>query len=74
MIILKKIIGNYAKHFSETVPGFESLVLILQPQVAARWIVDAKVVGEKSAHAHTDEKNLFVAIDKALKHLERSLS
>ena len=72
MIVLKKIVGNYARRMNEKAKNFEKLSLTMK-------LVHAKEKGEKyELHAKlldngqpitssTTERNLFVGIDSVLK-------
>ena len=74
MIVLKKVIGNYAKRFSESAPEFQSLDLVLDGHDQKGIVVGARVViGEKDHRSRAEEPNIFVAVDKALKHIEKDL-
>ena len=79
MIVLKKIVGNYAKKLCERCTKFEGLSITMKPvhetdsgkiyELHAKLMNDGNpIIGEIS------DKNLFVAIDKALKKVESGIS
>jgi ribosome-associated translation inhibitor RaiA len=79
MVVLKKIIGNYGRRFSELSGNFESLKITMKPvheteksekyEIHVQVIVDGKPVASEVI-----ERNLFIAIDNALKKVESQLS
>ena len=72
MIILKKIVGNYAKKFSEKSSGFRKLKIIMNSEEGYNF--NAEVVTEgNSIIAETKDNNLFFALDSALKEIESKL-
>ncbi|MDD5086304.1 MAG: hypothetical protein PHV16_00985 [Candidatus Nanoarchaeia archaeon] len=73
MIILKKIIGSYSRKFSDNLKEFEKLVLELNQQGEESEVFGTLVVGEKEKTAKIVDKNLFVAVDKVLKAVEREV-
>ncbi|MBN2566607.1 hypothetical protein JXB02_00805 [Candidatus Woesearchaeota archaeon] len=78
MVIVKKIVGNYAKKFSETVKRFESLSLTMKKvhdiDDNSKFGLHVKALAAGKPHtAEVTDKNLFFAIDKALKKIEKSL-
>jgi hypothetical protein len=78
MIVLKKIVGNYARRMNDKCKNFEKLTLTMKT-------VHAKEKGEKyELHARMIEngrpytasnidRNLFVAVDSSLKAVMNSL-
>ena len=74
MIILKKIIGNYAKHFSETCNSFEKLSLTLHPADDARFSMHGEVIDNGHVYAvdHAD-LNVFFAADMVCKKIKHSI-
>jgi ribosome-associated translation inhibitor RaiA len=73
MIVVKKIVGQYARKLTDTVPGFTRLTVTLKDihqheghgklEIHARAEVQShELVGEAVDH------NLYVALDTALKH------
>ena len=79
MIVLKKIIGNYARKLTESCNNFEQLSVTMKSvhetensrtfELHARLMDNGKpIVGEVS------DRNLFMAIDKVLKKVESNMS
>jgi|SRR3989338_3094134 len=74
LIVVKKIVGQYARRFSDTIPGFEALKVALTEEghgtlaihVHAR-MHNHDLLGEAQGH------NLFVALDSALKRVDEEL-
>ena len=73
MIILKKIVGSYARKFSDTLKDFEKLALELNQQGNELEINAKLIVGGKETSANAKGKNLFVALDSVLKELEKNI-
>ncbi|MCF7860682.1 hypothetical protein K9M79_00430 [Candidatus Woesearchaeota archaeon] len=78
MIIVKKMVGNYVKKFTERLEGFEKLSLTLktvhQTEKSEKYEIKAMLVHKGKIHnSERVEYNLFVAIDEALKALEASV-
>jgi ribosome-associated translation inhibitor RaiA len=79
MVVLKKIIGNYGRKFTGIANNFESLKVTMKPvheteksenyEVHARIFLQGKPVVSEAV-----ERNLFVAIDAALKKIESQIS
>jgi hypothetical protein len=75
MIVLKKIVGNYAKKFSEECKGFQKLSLKMKPVHAIdkseKYELHAMVLdGGKNFNSTYTDKNLFFAVDKVFKKIE----
>ncbi|MFC1768727.1 hypothetical protein ACFLZX_03090 [Nanoarchaeota archaeon] len=69
MIILKKIIGNYAKDFSEQINDFEKLHLKLN-QEEQNYLVEAIVTCSGSEKTtNSSQPNIFMGVDNALKEI-----
>lgn len=67
LVVLKKIIGNYARKFSEK--GLERLSVSFEPGV-----VKAEAISQGSAFAGSAEhSNIFFSVDNALKEVEKQL-
>jgi len=76
MAILKKIIGNYAKKFSETCEQFESLSLTIKTvsRDSHKFEMHGKVLDNgKVFTTEVVDHNLFFVVDKALKKMENSM-
>jgi ribosome-associated translation inhibitor RaiA len=72
MSVLKKIVGNYAKRLSEICTNFESLALTMKPvhetEASKIFEIHAKCMdGGKPLASNVEDRNLFIAIDSALK-------
>lgn len=81
MIVLKKIVGNYVRKFSEISKTFEKLTLTLkevhtsQDEKSRKFELHARVLnGGKPITSEVTDKNLFFAVDSALKKVEKMLS
>jgi len=73
MIVLKKIIGNYARRFSDNY-GNEKMSLSITRN-ADQFSLSASVLckGNKITAEHTD-KNVFFLVDAVLKRIEQEIS
>lgn len=67
MIILKKIVGTYAKKFSEEEAKFKKLELSLKN--SGPYEIEALLKTDKEKRMESSDENLFVALDNALKNL-----
>ncbi len=79
MVVLKKIIGNYARHMSENSNKFEKLSVVLKPihenEASKKFEVHVKLINDgKPLVSEVAERNLFVAVDNVLKNVESQLS
>ena len=79
MVILKKIIGNYGRRFSEIANNFENLKITMKPvhetEKSENYEIHAQLIAAgKPVVSEVVERNLFVAIDNALKKIESQLS
>ncbi|HIH42652.1 TPA: hypothetical protein HA246_03340 [Candidatus Woesearchaeota archaeon] len=75
MVILKKVIGNYVKKMSERAEKFEQLALTVKSvhenENSKKFELNAKLVDNgKVFNSEFVDKNIFVAVDSALKKLE----
>ena len=77
LVVIKKIVGNYARKFSDNVEGYESLNLIMKPiggEKAHKFQINAKLMHSgKMTTAEVTEINLFVCVSDVLKKLENQL-
>jgi ribosome-associated translation inhibitor RaiA len=75
MIVLKKIIGNYARKFSDHVENYEKLSLHLKKAEGKhKFEVYAKLLhNQKSTNSEVTGTNLFIAVSDALKKVEHQL-
>lgn len=68
LIVVKKIVGRYARQLSDTHAGFESLKLVLECADPGRNVITAEtVINGKHFSGSAEAPNLFVALDTALK-------
>ena len=75
LIVLKKIIGNYARKFSDHIgEGYERLVLTMKHvhgTKSSKFEVQARLLANGSTvNSEVTENNLFVAVADALKKIE----
>jgi hypothetical protein len=70
LIIVKKIVGQYARKLSDSAVGFQKLSLVLKEVHGNKveLIAKAEVNGHEFASEVT-EHNLFVGLDIVLKHI-----
>ncbi len=74
LIVVKKIVGGYARKLSDTVENFESLSMTLKEihktPKSQKFEIHGKVLaGGKSYNSEVVERNLFVVLDSTLKKL-----
>ena len=79
MIILKKIVGSYAKKFSESITDFEKLSVnmkkVHEREKSEKYELHAKLVaGGRQFNSEVTDRNLFFALDKALKKVEKEIA
>jgi ribosome-associated translation inhibitor RaiA len=79
MVVVKKIVGNYAKRFSEIEKDFEKLDLTLKivhkKEKSAKHELHAIVSARGNKYpAEVTDLNLFFALDKVLKKVENAIS
>jgi len=79
MIILKKIIGNYAKKMADKSNNFEKLSLTVksvhETEKSQKFELHAKLLDNGKAHTSSAvDRNIFVAVDSSLKAIMNSLS
>ena len=73
--IVKKIVGNYARKFSDTHSQFDKLHLNLKPVHSSdnksKYELHAKLVHSgKTMSAEETDHNIFYVLDKTLKKIE----
>lgn len=78
MIVLKKIIGNYARRIVELTTKLENLHITLKPvherEKSEKYEVHAKIIDNGKVYAsETTDRNLFVAVDNVLKKIVNEL-
>jgi hypothetical protein len=70
LIIVKKIVGQYTRKLSDTIPGFSKLSITLKEIHGNKVELIAKADVESHEYAsEVTEHNIFVALDKCLKHV-----
>ena len=74
MVVLKKIIGNYGRRFSEIATKFEKLHVTMKPvhetEKSEKYEIHAKLLNDgKPFVSEVVERNLFIAVDTALKKI-----
>jgi len=79
MIIVKKIVGNYAKRFSEQNEKFEKLSLnmkeVHKTAKSEKIEIHCNVtISGKNFTSEVTERNTFVAVDSVLKKVSNELS
>jgi ribosome-associated translation inhibitor RaiA len=79
MVIVRKVVGNYARKFSDSSKTFESLAVHLKPvherETSEKSEIDVRVIdGGKSYNAEVTERNLFFALDSAMKKVQTELA
>tara|TARA_Y100000034_G_scaffold20758_2_gene23820 strand:- start:6769 stop:7080 length:312 start_codon:yes stop_codon:yes gene_type:complete len=75
MIILKKIIGNYARSFADKSENFELLSVnmktVHERETSELFEIHAKLIDNgKHTTSQITDRNIFVAVDTVLKKLE----
>jgi hypothetical protein len=78
MVILKKMIGNYARKMSEISDKFEKLHVkktAHEDEKGRMYHIQAEHLNDGKAHvSEFTDKNLFVAVDSALKKIMEDIS
>ncbi len=72
LIVIKKIVGRYARQLSDSHAGFESLTITLDKEEPVS-IQTTAVIKSKKTEANAEDQNLFIALDAALKKLTTTL-
>ena len=78
MVILKKIIGNYAKKIAERSSNFEKIKITMKPvherERSGLYEIHGHLfMGGKPVVSEETDRNMFFAVDKVLKRLESNL-
>lgn len=78
MVILKKIIGNYARKMSDKCGDFEALEMSLkkvhETSEHPKYEVHSRLLdGGKSKTSEVTERNLFVGVDSSLRKVLNAL-
>ena len=75
MIVLKKIIGNYANRMNSVAAKFEKLSLTMKKVHESQFEIKAKMLDNGTAfNSSITERNLFVAVDGALKKIMNEIN
>jgi hypothetical protein len=79
MVILKKIVGNYARKFSTTCSSFEKLSLTLkkvhETEASKKFELHGLVIDKGKAYtSEVTDYNLFVVLDMVLKKIEAEMN
>jgi hypothetical protein len=69
LVVIKKMVGNYAKEMTEKAQGFEKVVVSLNKEGDSYNIKAELTDSGNQISADSSEKNLFMALDKALKEV-----
>jgi hypothetical protein len=74
MIILKKIIGSYARKFSDRLGGIDKLTIRMKSVGNSQFELNCLLQKEgQQFNSEVIDYNLFVGIDKILKKIENSV-
>lgn len=80
LVVVKKLVGNYARKISDKIGSFENLTLSVKPvhrtsdNVASQYELKAKILVNGQLHnADTTDFNLFAAIDNCMKKINTIL-
>lgn len=78
MVIIKKIVGNYARRMCDICEGFEKLSMIMkithETESSRKFEVNGLVVDRGKTHSASDiDRNVFVVIDNVLKKIEAGI-
>jgi len=79
MVVLKKIIGNHVKHMTELTDKFENLEVtmksVYKSEESRKYEISTQLINDgKPFVSEVIEKNLFVAVDNALKKIINEIS
>jgi len=79
MLILKKIIGNYVRRMTEISENFEKLYVGMktthETEKSEKYEIHVKLMTNGTPFvSNVVERNLFIAVDNALKKIENELS
>lgn len=71
MIILKKVIGSYARKFSDRLGGIEKLSIRMKTVGNSQFELTCSLIKEgQQFNSDLTEHNLFVGMDKLMKKIE----
>jgi ribosome-associated translation inhibitor RaiA len=79
MIVLKKIVGNYAKKIEGLTKNMQTLHLTLKTvherEKSEKYEIHAKVIDDGKVYpSEVTDRNLFVAVDDSLKKIVKELT
>jgi hypothetical protein len=70
MVVLKKIIGNYARRMSDSSKGFQALKLRVKIVHDSVYELHCQMIDSGNAvTSSVEDRNVFVAVDSALKKI-----
>lgn len=69
LVVIKKIVGSYARQISDSQKDFEKLSVILSRKDDVFELKAAVIIGGKETSQQIVDKNLFYGLDKALSEL-----
>lgn len=75
MVVIKKVVGTYAKKFSESSKDFEKLSVTVKPvhqrEKSEKFELHAKLtIKGKPYTSEITDRNIYFALDRVLKKLE----
>ena len=78
LVVIKKIVGSYARKFSDNIEGYESLKInvkeVHKSEGSGKFEVHAMLSFKGKVEAsEITERNIFVGVDSVLKKLESAL-
>ncbi len=62
LIVVKKVVGNYAKKMSEQVTNFKEILV----SISEKYKIEATLTAESEYNSSSTSSNLFFALDQAL--------
>lgn len=69
LVVVKKIVGNYARQISDSNNGFEKLLLSLKQNNGVFELRASTVIGGKETTNKAEDSKLFYGLDNALNGL-----
>ena len=75
LIVVKKLVGNYARRMSNSVKDFQNLTITLKPvHGGGKFELHSKLLdGSNPLTSEVTDFNLFYALDKSLNKIMNSL-
>jgi ribosome-associated translation inhibitor RaiA len=70
LIVIKKIVGHFTKHFTETYPSFEGLRVTFDYENGEHVLIADIQLDEEVKQSTCSHKNMYFAIDAVLKSLD----